>query len=107
MVTTAQRTAPVTDRASATNRSLLRHRPAAERGRNIVACVAISAAPSSSLAAVSGSLAQHLAALVRQDDRICMIGGGRVVVMFQDVDPSLNAHVLGARLARSAAQAST
>ncbi len=33
-----------------------------------------------------------------------MIGGGRVVVMFRHVDVSLNAQVLGARLARSAAQ---
>jgi len=33
-----------------------------------------------------------------------MVGGGRVVVMFRNVDVSLNAHVLGARLARSAAQ---
>jgi DNA-binding NarL/FixJ family response regulator len=33
-----------------------------------------------------------------------MIGAGRVVIVFQGVDPSLHAHVLGARLARSAAE---
>ncbi len=82
----------------------LRHRPTPERARTVVACVAISAGPSSMLAAASGSLAEHLSGFVRTGDHICMIGGGRVVVMFQDVDSSLNAHVLGARLARSAAQ---
>ena len=81
-----------------------RHAPAPERTRTVVACVAISAGPSSLLAAASGSLAKRLGAFVRQGDRICVIGGGRVVVMFEDVDSSLNAHVLGARLARSAAQ---
>jgi DNA-binding CsgD family transcriptional regulator len=90
--------------SAASDQISLRHTPATEKDRTVVACVAISTGPSSTLAAVSGSLAGRLGTFVRQDDRICMIGGGRVVVMFQHVDASLNAHVLGARLARSAAQ---
>lgn len=82
----------------------LRHPLAPEKARTVVACVAISSRQGPTLAAVSGSLAEHLVSLVRQDDRICMIGAGRVVVMFHNVDVSTNAHVLGARLARSAAQ---
>jgi DNA-binding CsgD family transcriptional regulator len=90
--------------SAGSDQTSLRHTPAPETHRTVVACVAISTGPSSTLGAVSGSLAGRLGTFVRQDDRICMIGGGRVVVMFQHVDAGLNAHVLGARLARSAAQ---
>jgi DNA-binding CsgD family transcriptional regulator len=91
-------TGPIIDQIS------LRQPLAPERARTVVACVSISSGLGPTLAAVSGSLAEYLGTFVRQDDRICMIGAGRVVVMFHNVDVSTNAHVLGARLARSAAQ---
>lgn len=90
--------------AAGNDQVALRHQPMPDMARTVVACVAISTGPTSTLAAVSGSLAGRLGAFVRQDDCICMIGGGRVVVMFRHVDASLSAHLLGARLARSAAQ---
>ena len=84
-----------------TDKPILRHAPAPADARTVAACVAVSADPGTWFYNASSPLAKRLGSLIRPDDRICMVGGGRVVVVFQGVDPNLPAHVLGARLARS------
>jgi DNA-binding NarL/FixJ family response regulator len=79
-----------------------RQPPSPGKARAVAACVAISADPDATYSSTTSSLAKRFGALIRQDDRVCMLGGGRIVVVFQGVDPNLHAHVLGARLARSA-----
>jgi DNA-binding NarL/FixJ family response regulator len=86
---------------AASDKTTLRHAPAAGDARTVAACVAISADPGAWFSSASSPLAKRLGSLIRLDDRICMVGGGRIVVLFQGVDPNLHAHVLGARLARS------
>jgi len=95
---------PLHEVRTATDEISLRHASFPELARTVVACVAVSGDDAADGADGSGSLARQLVSYVRQNDRICMIGGGRVVIVFHGVDPSLHAHVLGARLARSAAQ---
>lgn len=79
-------------------------RAEAQRPRSVVACVSIATSRGSGSREMWNSLAKRLAGFVRQDDRICLIGSGRLIVMFKSVDPGLHAQVLGARLAGSAAQ---
>ncbi len=52
--------------------------------------------------AIAGNLLQVLSKLVRSEDRICTLGAGRVVVVFDEVKGGLTAGVLGTRLASSA-----
>ena len=79
----------------ASEKPTLRHAPAAGDARTVAACVAISADPGAWFSSASSPLAKRLGSLVRLDDRICMVGGGRIVVLFQGVDPNLHAHVPG------------
>ncbi|MFZ0667321.1 MAG: LuxR C-terminal-related transcriptional regulator [Acidimicrobiales bacterium] len=74
-----------------------------EPARTVIACVAISTATQVGSREAWSSVAKRLVAFVRQDDRICMVGSGRLIVMFKNVDRGLHAQVLGARLASSVA----
>lgn len=74
-----------------------------EASRTVVACVSATNSNGSAIAGIASALAEHFGSIVRQDDRICMIGHGRLVVTFTDVDTTLEAQILGARLAGSAA----
>jgi DNA-binding NarL/FixJ family response regulator len=75
---------------------------AAERSRTVVACVAVSLGDTTRSSNVSSTLLQVLSKLVRDGDRICTTGAGRVLVVFDRVGPALSAGVLGTRLASSA-----
>jgi DNA-binding CsgD family transcriptional regulator len=73
--------------------------------RDVVCCICISGSSADTLAKLAEITSKRLSVLIRLNDQICTIGDGRVVVMFKDVHPSLDAQVLGSRLARTALEA--